>query len=421
MKQVKDIYEYLDKYIEGQEEAKKCMAVLGFIHQLRLEYNLFSGSKMVKRPVPLLIGPTGSGKTYLLKKFSEYLDFPICNIAATNLTPTGYVGDTFKDVLVEYYAEQTGKTHNDADFTKTSASIVFIDEVDKITKPTSDTQANWPIAIQSSLLTLLEGGEVSGTVGRGMSEKYYSFNTDNMFIMIAGNFESIRDELKKSAKPSMGFQDLNKDNPKLKKKIHELLIEDGMLPELAGRISTVVSLDELSDKQLEAILKNKKDSVYVQYKKLLETCGIKLELTKEMVDNILEYCKEAKVGARGLQAGMDKEVIKLVYDAKPKAVVRRTRLPAPTNIQVKISNDILPKDEIGNLAYEVDPEQDIVTFEIVDQPSVFMVDRDVFNQFLERVEFLPEGPDDIRFDEHVDWIVEASSPLFSIYDDPDEE
>lgn len=291
------IREYLDKYAVGQDKAKEVIANIMFIHACRISYmlenkELPSDKAHIKVSNLLITGPSGSGKTFLIEKACECLDLPVLKINAKSLSNTGYVGQSLEDFFVTYQ-EKYG-SHPLVNY-----GIIFIDEFDKLCTKEGKSDS-WNRQLQYSLLKVVEGTSVDYETNKGRKVK---LDTHNMLFVFAGNFEWMRERRNTQDKNPMGFggEKTSSEVP-----FQQELIENGVVREIMGRISSVVEIEDLSKKDYLNILNVSEDSIYSSYKKLLSFLGIKRnKLTKKRLDKVASDCAELGIGARGLLALLD--------------------------------------------------------------------------------------------------------------------
>lgn len=311
----KKIYNLLNRYVYGQTDVKKMLANSVFLHMMRFFFHEETDSINNIKNNSLILGPSGSGKTLMLQVLEKELDmFPICFINAKDITQTGWVGTSIGEFIYYFLDDYRNQHRNSKDFTKRMAyapyMIVVIDEVDKLCiQQSANKQDDVNKNIQYSLLKAVEGSILTVNTGRNTATE---IDTSNMLFIFAGAFEWMKDIRK--VKQKIGFNSSNTTSPEMIQIIHQELVKAGMVKELAGRISMAAELKKLSDKELENILLNSPASPYLYYKNLFKKAGIKFNLTKKQIKEILEHCKKSNVGARGLQTGLEKIVAEFIYD-----------------------------------------------------------------------------------------------------------
>lgn len=308
----------LDDYVVGQEYAKKVMSVAVYNHYKRVATDTLDGIEIEKSNM-LMIGPTGSGKTYLVKTLARLLDVPLAIADATSLTEAGYIGDDIESVVSKLLAAA------DNDVEKAEHGIIFIDEIDKIAKKKNTNQRDVSgESVQQGMLKLLEGSEIEVPVGANSKNAMVpltTINTKNILFICGGAFPDLEDIIKErlNKKSSMGFHaDLkdkyDNDQNLLKKVTVEDIRKYGMVPEFIGRLPIVFTLDTLSEDMLVQILKEPKNAIIKQYQKLLNLDEVRLEFEEEALRAIAAKAMEKKVGARALRAIIEEFMLDIMYE-----------------------------------------------------------------------------------------------------------
>ena len=308
----------LDDFVVGQEYAKKAMAVAVYNHYKRVATNTMDDIEIEKSNM-LMIGPTGCGKTYLVKTLARLLDVPLAITDATSLTEAGYIGDDIESVVSKLLAAA------DNDVEKAEQGIIFIDEIDKIAKKKNTSQRDVSgESVQQGMLKLLEGSEVEVPVGANSKNAMVpltTIDTRNILFICGGAFpdleEIIKERLTKQA--GIGFNSELKDKVNHDKKILEkVTIEDlrsyGMIPEFLGRLPVVFTLDGLNEELLVKILKEPKNAILKQYQKLLALDEVKLEFTEEALRAIASKAIKKDTGARALRAIIEEFMLDIMYE-----------------------------------------------------------------------------------------------------------
>lgn len=317
----------LDEYVIGQEKAKKVVAVAVYNHYKRafLDNKPAQGDVaqdeeiVIEKSNILMIGPTGSGKTYLVKTLARLLDVPLAIADATSLTEAGYIGDDIESVVSKLLAAA------DNDVERAQRGIIFIDEIDKIAKKKqTNTRDVSGESVQQELLKLLEGSTVEVPVGSNQKNAMTpmaTVNTDNILFICGGAFpdleEIIKERLKK--KSSMGFGSVLKDtydnDPDiLKHVINEDLRAFGMIPEFLGRLPVTVTLQGLTEDMMVRILKEPKNAITKQYEKLLSMDEVKLVFEDDALRWIAEEAGKRGTGARALRAILEEFMLDIMYE-----------------------------------------------------------------------------------------------------------
>lgn len=311
----------LDEYVVGQEHAKKEIAVAVYNHYKRLaaEKNRKDDDIEIEKSNMMMIGPTGSGKTYIVKTLAKLLQVPIAITDATTLTEAGYIGDDVESVLSKLLADA------DNDVEAAEHGIVFIDEIDKISKKRNTHSRDVSgEAVQQGLLKLLEGAEVEVPVGatnKNAMVPMTTINTKNILFICGGAFPDLDDIIKRRLRKqtSIGFKaDLKDkyDNDKkiLSKVTTEDLREYGMIPEFLGRLPILFSVDELDKEMLIKILGDPKNAILKQYERLLELDEVQLIFSDGAKEVIAEKALEKKTGARALRAIIEEFMLDIMYE-----------------------------------------------------------------------------------------------------------
>ena len=308
----------LDDYVIGQDYAKKVMSVAVYNHYKRVATNTMDEIEIEKSNM-LMIGPTGSGKTYLVKTLAKLLDVPLAITDATSLTEAGYIGDDIESVVSKLLAAV------DNDVEKAETGIIFIDEIDNIAKKqnTSSRDVSGESG-QQGMLKLLEGSEVEVPVGatsKNAMVPLATVNTKNILFICGGAFPDLEDIIKErlNKQAAIGFQseltDKYDNDPNVMKKVtSEDLRKFGMIPEFLGRLPIVFTLDGLTEDMLVKILTDPKNAIIKQYQKLLELDEVKLEFTEGALRTIAKKAIEKKTGARALRAIIEKFMLDIMYE-----------------------------------------------------------------------------------------------------------
>lgn len=311
------IKEGLDEYVIGQEHAKKVMSVAVYNHYKRIAA-MEDGDVHIEKSNMLMIGPTGSGKTYLVQTLARMLDVPLAIADATSLTEAGYIGDDIESVVSKLLAAA------DNDVEKAEKGIIFIDEIDKLAKKRNVNQRDVSgESVQQGMLKLLEGSEIEVPVGANSKNAMVpltTVNTRNILFICGGAFPDLEEIIKErlNEHSSMGFQaDLKDKYDEEKNLIRKVTVEDlrkfGMIPEFLGRLPILFTLDELTQDMLVQILKEPKNAILKQYKKLLELDEVQLEFNDEALECIAQKALEKDTGARALRAIIEEFMLDIMY------------------------------------------------------------------------------------------------------------
>ena len=327
----------LDEYVVGQDHAKKVMSVAVYNHYKRVATGASDDIEIEKSNM-LMLGPTGSGKTYLVRTLARLLDVPLAITDATSLTEAGYIGDDIESVV----SKLLSAAGNDVE--RCQQGIIFIDEIDKLAKKKNANQRDVSgESVQQGMLKLLEGADVEVPIGASSKNAMVpttTINTKNILFICGGAFPDmdniIKARLNKSS--SMGFMaDLKDKYDEDKNILQKVTVEDlrefGMIPEFIGRLPVVFATEALDEDMLVRILKEPKNAIIKQYKKLLELDEVKLEFEDEALYSIAKQAKEKGLGARGLRSIIEEFMLDIMYE-----------IPKDDNIgQVIITADYIEK------------------------------------------------------------------------------
>ena len=308
----------LDEYVVGQEHAKKVISVAVYNHYKRIGTGMTDDIEIEKSNM-LMLGPTGCGKTYLVKTLARLLDVPLAIADATSLTEAGYIGDDIESVISRLLAA----ADNDVD--RAEQGIVFIDEIDKIAKKKNANQRDVSgEAVQQGMLKLLEGSEVEVPVGAASKNAMVpmtTVNTKNILFICGGAFPGLEDIIKErlNKQAAIGFMGALKDkydeDPNLLMKVTvEDLRNFGMIPEFIGRLPIIFSLSALTKDMLVRILKEPRNAILKQYQKLLALDEVELTMDDEALEAIAEKALEKRTGARALRAIIEEFMLDIMYE-----------------------------------------------------------------------------------------------------------
>ncbi len=317
----KEIHEFLDQYVIGQDRAKKLLSVAVYNHYKRINHNLVGDSDLeLEKSNILMVGPTGTGKTLMAKSIAKLLDVPFTIVDATVLTEAGYVGEDVESILSRLLQEA------DYDVAKAERGIVFIDEIDKIARKSDNPSITRDVSgegVQQAMLKLLEGSVVNVPPQGGRKhpeQEFLHVNTQNILFICGGAFEGIERRIAQRLNTQViGFgaadrKRIDKDN--LLQYVEAMdLRAYGLIPEIIGRLPVITYLDHLDRDALIRILTEPKNAIIRQYERLFELDGIKLQIGEGVLELIVDTALENKLGARGLRSICEQIMTDAMYDA----------------------------------------------------------------------------------------------------------